>query len=110
MLRHIPAGQLEAAIDGLDISPDNLMRRGFLQAVAATAVVALAGGAAGGCEVDGEYRYIDAGPSADVPNPDLATDASPVETAPDAAAPGLPRDSSVDLPVGQDISAGILPD
>jgi len=38
MLRLVPAAQLEAAIDRLDTSGANLERRGFMRAVAASAL------------------------------------------------------------------------
>src|SRR5512136_763652 len=50
MLRVAPREQLESTIAGLDTSPANLERRGFLRAVAATVAGAAAGVALGGCE------------------------------------------------------------
>ncbi len=55
MLRLASEEQLRALIRGLDLSPDNLQRRTFLQAVAATTLVAAGVGAAG-CSDDGEVK------------------------------------------------------
>jgi hypothetical protein len=49
MLRTVPEAQLRAAIDSVDTTTENLERRTFLRAVAASAVTLAAGGALGGC-------------------------------------------------------------
>ncbi len=59
LLRAIPATQLQQNIDGIDTSEQNLERRSFLQAVAASAAVVAAGGAAG-CGDDGDKAKVDA--------------------------------------------------
>jgi len=47
MLEAAPEAQLQATIEGLDVSPENLERRAFLRDVAASAIAAAAVGAAG---------------------------------------------------------------
>ena len=56
MLRLAPEEQLAASIERLDISVENLERRSFLQAVAASAVTVAAAGAAGACSDDADVK------------------------------------------------------
>ncbi len=71
MLRLIPAEQLEVSIDAMDTSPDNLKRRTFLGAVAASAAGLVAGQPLSGCgAVDGGSRPPDDyGPKSDAYQP-----------------------------------------
>jgi hypothetical protein len=52
MLELAPAAQLQAAIDGMDVTPQNLERRKFLRAVAVSAATLGAGAALVGCGDD----------------------------------------------------------
>lgn len=54
MLRAVPEPQLLASIAAIDTSDSNLERRGFLRAVAASAVTMAAGEALMGCSDDGQ--------------------------------------------------------
>ena len=104
MLRAAPEDQLRAAISGLDVSPDNLQRRRFMQAVAVAATAA----AAGCGDDDGKTDAPGPGPDAtgilaDMPHGQETTGIQPdwgpqdVEVpAPEAAAPtGIrPNDGS----------------
>jgi len=58
MLRLVPASQLAANIDGMDTSDDNVERRSFLQAVAASALAV----SAVGCGEGDEDVKLDQGP------------------------------------------------
>lgn len=126
MLRVAPAAQLEAAIDGLDVSAHNVGRRRFMRQVAAAAVTLAAGEALSGCgevqgpstgdaqEHDAEQHYMDAGgarpdvPEDDVPEADVAPldrEAFP-EASPAGISPDVP-DYDANYPSD---SAGIRPD
>lgn len=114
MLRLAPAEQLRASIAGMNPSPENLERRHFMRAVAATvasvvAVDALSG--CGGIRPEDEKRFDsggirpDTGPSVGGIRPDTGADGIVTD------APPATRGIQPDLPPipGPD-SAGIRPD
>ncbi len=91
MLRLIPAEQLEGSIDAMDTSPENLKRRTFLGAVAASAAGLVAGQSLSGCwssdgsrpdEPDAYQPRDQSGPSTDDNGP--KSDAIPSPDAPEA--------------------------
>ncbi len=104
VLRNAPRHQLEAFIASLDTSPTNVQRRGFLQAVAASAVAMIAaGGSVGGCS-DND-KDADGGILTDVPEArDGAMTDMPTKI--DGGDGGQP-DIKVDAPLAMD---GIQPD
>ena len=110
-LRHAPAAQLAAAIDRLDTSVANLERRGFMQAVAATAV-AVAAGAAVGCGDGGSEKERDAAADGGSDGGDLTVD-SPMAMdgiqpdMPPITPDAVPDKVTVDSPLTMD---GIQPD
>ncbi len=71
MLRAVPPDQLRANIRGLDISDDNLQRRTFLRAVAASAATVTSVAALTGCDDEDKQPRVDTGIRADG-GPDLA--------------------------------------
>ncbi len=103
VLRNAPRPQLEALIASLDTSPANVQRRGFLHAVAASAVAFAAGSAMGGCGDDDKDK--DAGIAIDMPEvrDGCLSDIPPLT--PDATDAG--PDIQVDAPIAMD---GIQPD
>jgi len=128
MLRAAPRAQLEAAIDGLDVSEGNLGRRSFMRHVAAAAVTLAAGEALSGCEIEGPSP--DGGDTPDVNGHDLeiydgsmGCDASYPPDATDLDVSELdseafPRDASTgidgsyppDVEVHDSVSGGARPD
>lgn len=109
VLRNAPRHQLQAFIASLDTSPGNLRRRGFLQAVAASAVAFAAGGSLGACgetdkDVDGGAA--DKGIDVDAPivRDGCLSDMPPLQ--PDSV-DGAQPDIEVDAPMVMD---GIQPD
>lgn len=98
VLATLPAGQLAAMIGRIDVSEENLARRGFMRSVAGTVVALAAGTALGACS----------GPRADAPEQsgapflgpsEIATDASvPPEPQPPYVEPGPPAGIRPDLP------------
>jgi hypothetical protein len=116
MLQLAPAAQLEAAIQGLDISPENLERRRFMGAVAASAAaIAAAGGSVAGCGDNDQDKDsgvpteagLDVAAGMDAGRLDRGADSSH-DGAPDDA---LPLDDTVvtDDTVGLDLSWGSRP-
>lgn len=102
VLRAAPRHQLQALVASLDTSPGNLQRRGFLQAVAASAVAFAAGGALGGCseddkDVDSGGQPQDGGIEMDAPE------------SRDAIAPDLPPDIVIDAPESRDAISPDVP-
>lgn len=82
MLRLAPADQLQRAIEGMDTSPQNLERRNFLRAVAATVASVVAVDALAGCGGDETVKGIrpdDGSPGFDSGGirPDLGPDSGP---------------------------------
>lgn len=106
VLRNAPRHQLEAFIASLDTSPANVQRRGFLQAVAASAVAFAAGGSLGGCS-DND-KDADGGILTDVPEArdGAMTDMPEVKADGGDGGPVQP-DIDVDAPLTMD---GIQPD
>ena len=122
VLRNAPRHQLEAFIASLDTSAANVRRRGFLQAVAASAVAFAAGGSLGGCSdddkdhdggIDVDAPIVRDGCLADFPGspdggdggPDIEVDAPMVM---DGIQPDIPP-VKLDLPVELSVD-GIMPD
>ena len=88
MLKAVPLKMLLASVKQVDPSPENLQRRTFLRAVAASAMTVAAADALAGCkDTDKDQAGVPA-------NRDYLTD--------------LPRDAGVDSDVG--MKAGIPPD
>jgi len=107
LLRAAPAGQLEAFVDSLDVSPANIERRAFMGAVAASAA-AMAAGAAGcsddDVKLDSKVGFDSAGVRDQMP-----TDGVPIKTegfTPDA---GVRDQVPIDIPQYYP-DKGILPD
>ena len=63
LLQSIPDAQLRSAISAVDLSPENIERRGFLKGVAASVAALAAGQVVSGCETDAPGWVIDAGVS-----------------------------------------------
>ena len=123
MVRLAPAAQLEAMIDALDVSEGNVLRRDFLQAVAASAAAVTAGAALGGCSDDDDVKTdtgtTQAGVQADARidakvNPGLDAggiqpDVSYLDAMAGADAKVNPGDYAVKVDVGAPKPAGIRP-
>jgi hypothetical protein len=97
VLRAVPEAHLRAAVAGLDTSPENLQRRGFLRAVAATAVTLGAAEALGGCSAKRPVHEGDPNPAATGASPRRPQadsgpppDTPPTPPAADASYPGHP--------------------
>lgn len=90
-LRAIPQAQLRASIERLDASPQNVQRRRFLGAVAATATAVVAAETFGGCDlgasdgsrpdVDGRVPTADAGVDGAAKSDSAAQDAGAIDIA-----------------------------
>ena len=96
LLRAVPASQLEAFVDSLDVSPTNVERRAFMGAVAAGAALV----AAGCSDDDGPGPHVDAG---------VRSDGLPLDTKGPTADAGVRDQMPVDVPQYYP-DAGILPD
>jgi len=109
MLRAAPAAQLEATIAALDVTPENLGRRRFMQAVAVSAVTLAAADALSGCgDDDGKVpadssTFFDSGGIRPDAGTDTATDIT-TDTSGGSPDAGI----SADMPSGFD-SGGIRP-
>lgn len=125
MLRAIPEAQLRAAIDGVDVSEDNLRRRSFLRAVAVSAAALSVGQPWGTCAGDARAESRappkDWGVPKDVPPtypdmgmrpPDQGQDIPLVTT--DGGGPDMgirPKDIAVDIDVNAPrVDAGVRRD
>lgn len=110
VLRNAPRHQLEAFIASLDTSAGNVQRRGFLQAVAASAVAIAAGGSLGACgdknDKDPDGGAADKGIDVDMPEvrDGCLPDMPPLK--PDST-DGAQPDIEVDAPITMD---GIMSD
>ena len=98
MLRAVPAAELERHVDGMYTSPDNLRRRTFMGAVAASAMTIAAADALSGCKTTGDKgarpdfdQSIKAGIPPDMPSPpaDTATGEDSKATPDTVAAPDM---------------------
>ena len=111
-LKALPTDHLVTIIDGLDVDPGNVKRRGFLRAVAATAATVIAAESLPGCSDDTakadmgirDYGYpLDKGSRPD--------ESSKWDTNPDAPKPDMPGiDAGVDAPKDAAPDAKNLPD
>ena len=103
MLRFIPEVQLQASIEGMDTSAENLERRSFMQVVAAGAVTVAAGEVVAGCSDDDKVPA-DMAPASEGFSPDKGI--RPKDTGPDGPAiqgirPGLDsKGIQPDMPPG----------
>lgn len=91
MLRAVPEAQLLASIDGMDLSDDNLQRRTFLRAVAASAATVIVGESVAGCDMaDDGSRPDDIGlkPDAGPGKDSIAVDAHDMGSAANGIRPG----------------------
>ncbi|MCK9459455.1 MAG: hypothetical protein M0R80_07445 [Proteobacteria bacterium] len=114
VLRHLPGAQLEAMIDRLDVSQENLRRRGFMRAVASSVITLAAGTALGACSAPASEPQAQGGAPFLGPS-DVAADASvPPEPQPPFAEPAPPPAGiRPDVPVPPDPVqpiGGIQPD
>jgi hypothetical protein len=55
LLKTVPDAQLQAIIDGMDVSPENLERRGFLKTVAVATATVVAAESLAACGDDDDY-------------------------------------------------------
>ena len=122
MLGAIPEGQLQAAIDGVDTTEDNLRRRSFLRAVAVSAAALSVGQPLGRCtRAESKPPPVDYGVPKDVPQyyPDMGVRPSPdigpdmPQVAVDGGGPDMgvrPSDITVDVPQYGVDSKGVQPD
>jgi hypothetical protein len=92
VLSGIPRARLEAAIDRIDASPENIERRRFMRTVAATtAATVVAAEALSGCSSEAKSMGIQPTDWRDDAPRDAGPDAAPDSASPDSAGPDGPE-------------------
>jgi hypothetical protein len=75
LLKTVPDARLRAIIDGMDVTPENLERRGFLKTVAVATATVVAAESLVGCGDDGDVKGIRPDmPAATGIQPDMPSD------------------------------------